>query len=161
MEHAEQARERDRLIVRTSMLGIGANLLLAALKAERIDDAQALAALAETFSKDIYFSELLYRASEQIKEKDRLSDILKETGLFPESFIDMLSLGEELGDSEGYLSAVASDYLLEAERIADKRIGVWEPMLLFILIALLLAIIVSLALPTTALYESIGQVILR
>ena len=33
MEHAEQARERDRLIVRTSMLGIGANLLLAALKA--------------------------------------------------------------------------------------------------------------------------------
>ena len=69
----------------------------------------------------------------------------------------MLSLGEELGDCEGCLLDTASDYLFEAERIANKRLGVWEPLILFILIALLLLIIISLALPTTALYESIGK----
>ena len=143
--------------VRRRLLFSGFARFLAALKAERISDAEALNALAETFDKDIYFSEQLFLAAERIGENGRLSDALKDSGLFPEGFIDMLSLGEELGDCEGCLLDTASDYLFEAERIANKRLGVWEPLILFILIALLLLIIISLALPTTALYESIGK----
>ncbi|MBR2275730.1 MAG: type II secretion system F family protein [Lachnospiraceae bacterium] len=128
---------------------------LAALKAEKISDEEALTALAETFDRDIYFSELLFRAAEQLKETNRLSAVLRDSGVFPESFIDMLSLGEELGDVEGYLLETAAEYLAEGERIAEKRIRTWEPLILLVMITILLALVISLALPTTALYESI------
>ena len=67
----------------------------------------------------------------------------------------MLSLGEELGDVEGYLLETAAEYLAEGERIAEKRIRTWEPLILLVMITILLALVISLALPTTALYESI------
>ena len=108
--------------VRRKLLYSQFERFLAALKAEKISDEEALTALAETFDRDIYFSELLFRAAEQLKETNRLSAVLRDSGVFPESFIDMLSLGEELGDVEGYLLETAAEYLAEGERIAEKRI---------------------------------------
>ena len=49
----------------------------------------------------------------------------------------------------------AAEYLAEGERIAEKRIRTWEPLILLVMITILLALVISLALPTTALYESI------
>ena len=132
--------------------------LFAMLKSQNIPDREALNTIADSFEGDIYFSENLYRAAENCREGKRISAVLSETGMFPRDFTEMMALGEELGDINGYLEDNAVIYLEEAERIAEKRLAVWEPLLILIVAAVLIVVTVSLTAPMITLFDEVSRI---
>ncbi len=132
--------------------------LLGMLRKENIPDRDALNILADSFQGDIYFSENLYRAAENCEEGKRISLVLKETDLFPQDFIEMLALGEELGDVNGYLEDNALVCLQEAERAAEKRLRIWEPLLVLIVAVVLMIVTLSLTAPMITLFDEVSRI---
>ncbi|MCR4654942.1 MAG: type II secretion system F family protein [Lachnospiraceae bacterium] len=131
--------------------------LLVLLKNENIPDAEALGILADSFEKDLFFSEILYKASETCTEGRRLSEVLRE-GAFPESFIELLALGEELGDVKGYLNDSAVFFMEEAERKAERRLGIWEPLIIIFTALILIIVIAALSSPIVSLFDSVSSI---
>ncbi|MCR5791516.1 MAG: type II secretion system F family protein [Lachnospiraceae bacterium] len=132
--------------------------LLWVMKKQEIADQEALNALAESFDRDIFFSGLLLQAAEQCNENVRLSRVLQESEAFPEAFTELLSLGEELGDVNGYLDDNALFYLEDAERIAQRRLSVWEPVLILLLAFVLILLMTALTTPMITLFDEVSHI---
>ncbi len=159
-------RRMSRLVMESGSFGNIKRLILFSrfarlfgmLRGENIPDREALNTLADSFEGDIYFSENLYKAAENFEEGARTSAVLRETGLFPADFIEMLALGEELGDINGFLEDNALICLEEAERAAEKRLGIWEPLLILLVSAVLIIITVSLTAPMITLFDEVSRI---
>ncbi|HAV00708.1 MAG TPA: hypothetical protein DCW47_05895 [Lachnospiraceae bacterium] len=159
-------RRMSRLVMESGSFGNIKRLILfsrfarlfAMLRRQNIPDREALNTLADSFEANIYFSENLYRAAENCAEGVRTSSVLRETGIFPADFIEMLALGEELGDINGYLEDNALICLEEAERAAEKRLGLWEPLLILTVAIVLIIITVSLTAPMTTLFDEVSRI---
>jgi type IV pilus assembly protein PilC len=72
---------------------------------------------------------------------------MKNTGLFPNMVIQMVSIGEEAGSLDYMLSKVADFYEAEVDNLVDNLTSLMEPMIMAVLGILVGGLIVAMYLP--------------
>ena len=90
----------------------------------------------------------LERVHERVKEGERLSRPLEETGMFPSLAIQMITVGEETGRMDEMLLRVAENYEKIVRNTVKRFISLLEPAMIlamgivvgFIVISMLMAI---------------------
>ena len=72
---------------------------------------------------------------------------MKETGLFPNMVVQMLSIGEETGSVDSMLSKVADFYEEEVDNMVDGLSSLMEPMIMAVLGVVIGGLVVAMYLP--------------
>jgi type II secretion system protein F len=102
--------------------------------------------------KDVMNNQVIARAMEsvynRVKEGDRLSKPLNDTGIFPSLAIQMITVGEETGRLDAMLLKVAENYDKAVKNTVKRLISFLEPAMIllmglvvgFIVISMLMAI---------------------
>ncbi len=86
---------------------------------------------------NIYFKEALLQAKEEIKKGGKFSEVLaRYSGLFSPTLIQMVTVGEETGETSQILSQLADFYEQEVALATKNAVALIEP-LLIVLIALM------------------------
>jgi type IV pilus assembly protein PilC len=99
-------------------------------------------------------------SKESIREGERISPPLEETGEFPPMVIDMIAVGEETGALDMMLEKISEFYDQEVDYTIDAFTTLIEPVLIMFLGTVIGFIVVALYMPlfsiVTQLSESIG-----
>jgi type IV pilus assembly protein PilC len=92
-----------------------------------------------------------YKASKKIKEEvsqgTQLQTSMRNTGLFPNMAIQMVSIGEESGALDAMLSKVADFYENEVDNAVDALTSLLEPIIMAVLGVLVGGLIIAMYLP--------------
>jgi general secretion pathway protein F/type IV pilus assembly protein PilC len=108
------------------------------LQALRISkDSAGSAMLAETIEK----------AAESVKKGAALSAPLGDSGLFPQTILDMIAVAEESNNLETVLVQIAETNEARTARSIDLAVRVLEPILLMFMAGIVFCIAVALLLP--------------
>lgn len=94
--------------------------------------------------------------SQNIREGERLSDRLGETGIFPPVAVNMVAVGEETGSLEETLLRVASTYEKETERTLKTLTTLIEPLMILVMGAVVGFIVMAMILPIFQLSAGMG-----
>ncbi len=79
--------------------------------------------------------------------------LLKKTGMFPELFLQMTSIGEETGKLADMLLSAADALEKDARDTLRRFLALLEPVLILVTALLVAFIVVSLLMPILNLYE--------
>lgn len=90
---------------------------------------------------------------DSIEQGRTLSDCLRSKKYFPQTMIDMCSVGEETGELEETLENVADYYTNEADYRVQRLLAMLEPTLLVLLSIFAGIIVVSIYLPIFTMYD--------
>jgi len=92
-----------------------------------------------------------YKASMKIKDEvsqgTQLQTSMRNTGLFPNMAIQMVSIGEESGSLDAMLSKVADFYETEVDNAVDALTSLLEPIIMAVLGVLVGGLIIAMYLP--------------
>ncbi|MCP4767009.1 MAG: type II secretion system F family protein [Gammaproteobacteria bacterium] len=92
-----------------------------------------------------------YKASKKIKDEvsqgTQLQTSMRNTGLFPNMAIQMVSIGEEAGSLDAMLSKVADFYETEVDNAVDALTSLLEPIIMAVLGVLVGGLIIAMYLP--------------
>ncbi|MCP4472941.1 MAG: type II secretion system F family protein [Gammaproteobacteria bacterium] len=92
-----------------------------------------------------------YKASMKIKDEvsqgTQLQTSMRNTGLFPNMAIQMVSIGEEAGSLDSMLSKVADFYETEVDNAVDALTSLLEPIIMAVLGVLVGGLIIAMYLP--------------
>ena len=92
-----------------------------------------------------------YKASKKIKDEvsqgTQLQTSMRNTGLFPNMAIQMVSIGEEAGSLDAMLSRVADFYETEVDNAVDALTSLLEPIIMAVLGVLVGGLIIAMYLP--------------
>jgi len=92
-----------------------------------------------------------YKASMRIKDEvsqgTQLQTSMRNTGLFPNMAIQMVSIGEESGSLDAMLSRVADFYETEVDNAVDALTSLLEPIIMAVLGVLVGGLIIAMYLP--------------
>jgi len=101
--------------------------------------------------RDVLDNELLAQATDRardgMREGERLSARLQQTGVFPPFITHMIGIGEETGDLKSMLGTVASTYDIEVDTTLKGLISVLEPVIIISVGGIMGFIILSMLLP--------------
>ncbi|MBU1122200.1 MAG: type II secretion system F family protein [Candidatus Omnitrophota bacterium] len=97
---------------------------------------------------NVFFQRQVERVEKQIKEGMSLNEALKSINVFPATFINVVTVGEESGSLDNVLENLSVDYNKEIHRKMKAVLGILEPMLIlgvgvivgFVVLAMLLPI---------------------
>lgn len=94
---------------------------------------------------------IYYKASLKIKDEvsqgTQLQTSMRNTGLFPNMAIQMVSIGEEAGSLDSMLAKVADFYETEVDNAVDALTSLLEPIIMAVLGVLVGGLIVAMYLP--------------
>ena len=94
---------------------------------------------------------IYYNASIKIKDEvsqgTQLQTSMRNTGLFPNMAIQMVSIGEEAGSLDAMLSKVADFYETEVDNAVDALTSLLEPIIMAVLGVLVGGLIIAMYLP--------------
>jgi type IV pilus assembly protein PilC len=94
---------------------------------------------------------IYYKASIKIRDEvsqgTQLQTAMRNTGLFPNMAIQMVSIGEEAGSLDGMLSKVADFYETEVDNAVDALTSLLEPLIMAVLGVLVGGLIIAMYLP--------------
>jgi type IV pilus assembly protein PilC len=96
---------------------------------------------------NIVFYEACYQIKDEISSGTQLQTSMKNTQLFPNMVIQMVSIGEEAGSLDYMLSKVADFYEAEVDNLVDNLTTLMEPMIMAVLGILVGGLIVAMYLP--------------
>ena len=82
--------------------------------------------------------------AERLTRGVKLSSSLQESQYLPKLFINMLKVGEEIGDIEGMMNRVADTYDAEVRQRVKQILALFEPLVMLILGAAVAFIVVSM-----------------
>jgi type II secretion system protein F len=85
--------------------------------------------------------------SDNIREGERLSERLEESGVFPPVAVNMVAVGEETGSLETTLLRVATTYEKETERALKTLTTLIEPLMILVMGAVVGFIVMAMILP--------------
>ncbi|MCR5734972.1 MAG: type II secretion system F family protein [Lachnospiraceae bacterium] len=121
--------------------------------------AEALRILADLYKRDYYFAAILESAADECEESNLLlSTALEESGFFSEMYLELVSLGEEMGNLIECLNNNHELNLEEAERLALKKMNTREPVVFFVTAFVLITVIISLVQPLLRLFEAVSRI---
>jgi len=107
---------------------------------------EALEILKETQRNDV-FKIALSRSIEKIARGESLSSGLDDPTIFPSTFRNMLSVGEESGRLEPILERMGRYYQTQIDYKLDNLSKLIEPILLFVIFGMVLTLALALLLP--------------
>lgn len=116
---------------------------------------EALEIVGKSMDKNIFFQRAIYKAREQVMTGSSLSKPLKNSGLFPDMVIQMLTIGEETGNILEMFDSIAEFYEEEVENATERFVTYLEPILILILAVLVGLIAMSIIQPMLILYSSV------
>ncbi len=93
------------------------------------------------------FSDAILKVREEVSAGQQLQIALKETNLFPNMVLQMVSIGEEAGSLEEMLSKVAGFYEEEVDNAVDNLSALMEPFILVFLGGMVGGLVVAMYLP--------------
>jgi type II secretory pathway component PulF len=100
-----------------------------------------------TSVNNIVFQETMERARQKIIEGSLFSDALRESRYVPRMTIRMIAVGEESGTLPEQMNLVAEYYSEDLERKIGTALAMLEPLLLFAMGGLALALVMGILLP--------------
>lgn len=103
-----------------------------------------------------YVTKKLNEASLRISEGESLSDVVRDTGIFPELFVKMLRTGERSGNLDSMIKKLSRVYGKEAELSLQRFSRTVEPALVAFLSVILAIVLLSVLLPLIGMMSSIG-----
>lgn len=103
-----------------------------------------------------YITAKLNEASLKISEGESLSDVVRDTGIFPELFVKMLKAGERSGNLDSMIKKLSRIYGKEAELSLQRFSRIIEPALVSFLSIILAIVLLSVLLPLIGMMSSIG-----
>ncbi len=103
---------------------------------------------------NLVFQETMERARSKIIEGSLFSDALRESNYVPRMTIRMIAVGEESGTLPEQMNLVAEYYSEDLERKIGTALAMLEPLLLFAMGGLALALVMGILLP---LYNLVSQ----
>lgn len=98
------------------------------------------------------------KAKISIKEGERISYPLEETGEFPPMVIDMIAVGEETGSLDDMLQKISDFYDREVDYTIDAFTTMIEPILITIMGVVIGFIVISLYLPLFSAIENMTDI---
>jgi type IV pilus assembly protein PilC len=115
---------------------------------------ESLSVTANSLGNDVYRKTLL-EARDKIKNGSQLSSILEDNPLFPPIVSQMLSVGEETGQTENVLVKVADFYEEEVDASINGLSSIIEPIMIVFLGTMVGLIAASVMLPIASMSQSI------
>jgi len=103
-------------------------------------------------------AETLQRAKENIIKQGKISQYLKETGLFPAVAIYLINTGEQSGQLGNMLLSVAQYYDAELSETAEGLTALLNPIMMIFMALIVGFIILSILLPIQNLTNSTGAI---
>jgi type II secretory pathway component PulF len=103
-------------------------------------------------------AETLQRAKENIIKQGKISQYLKETGLFPPVAIYLINTGEQSGQLGNMLLSVAQYYEDELSETADSLTALLNPMMMIIMALIVGFMIISILLPIQNITNASGEI---
>ena len=104
---------------------------------------------------NLFFRDALDNARSDVAMGTPLSETLRNSRVFPPMVYQMLSIGEESGNTEGMLERIADYYEEEAEAATQKMMAMLEPTIIVIMAVLVCIIIFSVMLPMVNMYSAL------
>lgn len=93
------------------------------------------------------FKHAILQARKQVREGSRLTDSLRESGVFSSLVMQMLFVGESAGILDKSLQYAADYYDQEVPRLLKKLFAVFEPLMILTLVAVVGCVALSIFLP--------------
>ena len=103
-------------------------------------------------------AEALRGAREQIIKQGRVTEYLRQTGLFPSMAIYLLDTGEQSGNLDEMLLQVASQYESELDRLTSSLLSIINPVFLILVAVLVGFSVFAIMSPILSLATSVGAV---
>lgn len=103
--------------------------------------------VASRVSGNSVFAAAVDRAREEVRQGRSLAATLKEQGIFPPMFLEMLSVGEQTGAVDTLLYKLADFYDRDVERLMERLVTLIEPVMVVLLGVMVGLIIISIVLP--------------
>lgn len=107
---------------------------------------QALSIVQSTLSNRL-LSDVVEEVQQNIKEGEKLSQKLGESGLFPPIAVNMIAVGEETGALESTLLRLADSYETGAERTIKTLTSMVEPAMILVMAVIVGCIVFAMLLP--------------
>jgi len=96
---------------------------------------------------NIIYEKASHKIKEEVSQGTQLQTSMRNTGLFPNMVIQMVSIGEEAGSLDGMLAKVADFYETEVDNAVDALTSLLEPLIMSVLGVLVGGLIVAMYLP--------------
>ncbi len=117
---------------------------------------QALETVAKTSGNRVIEKAVL-AAKEAIREGERISQPLRESGVFPPMVTQMISVGEETGNLDAMLSKIAEFYEQEVDAAVSALTSMIEPVVIVFMGIIVGAIAISMYMPMFQLGALVGR----
>lgn len=96
------------------------------------------------------------RAAAQVREGSTLGGSLERTGYFPPMLLHLISSGEASGQLDKMLDKAASNQERELDSILSVFLGLFEPVIILIMGAVVLTIVLAILLPIFEMNQLVG-----
>ena len=145
---------KDRMVLKIPVIGEIAEKsaiarfarTLETMSAAGVPLVEAMDSVAGATGNNVFY-EATMKIREEISSGTQLQSAMKNTGLFPNMVIQMVSIGEEAGSLDHMLSKVADFYEAEVDNLVDNLTSLMEPLIMSVLGILVGGLIVAMYLP--------------
>jgi type IV pilus assembly protein PilC len=96
---------------------------------------------------NIIYEQASHKIKDEVSQGTQLQTSMRNTGLFPNMAIQMVSIGEEAGSLDAMLAKVADFYETEVDNAVDALTSLLEPIIMAVLGVLVGGLIVAMYLP--------------
>ena len=96
---------------------------------------------------NIIYEQASHKIKDEVSQGTQLQTSMRNTGLFPNMAIQMVSIGEEAGSLDAMLAKVADFYEAEVDNAVDALTSLLEPIIMAVLGVLVGGLIVAMYLP--------------
>ncbi len=151
---AKFRNRKDRLVLKVPVVGEIAEKsaiarfarTLETMSAAGVPLVEAMDSVAGATGNNVFYEATL-KIRDEIASGTQLQTAMKNTGLFPNMVIQMVSIGEEAGSLDHMLSKVADFYEAEVDNLVDNLTSLMEPLIMSVLGILVGGLIVAMYLP--------------
>jgi type II secretory pathway component PulF len=98
----------------------------------------------------------LSKARDNIVKEGKIAEYLKQTNIFPPMAIYLIRTGEQSGELDTMLLAVAENYEKDYVELIDKVTGLISPLMLMVMAVVVGFIVLAIAMPMMQQMENIG-----
>ena len=119
---------------------------LGMLHGSGVSGLQSLRIASEGVSND-YLRSVLLRVTNRVREGSSINKALRESGHFPGFLVHMVASGESSGDLGGMLIKCSEYYDQLLKTTIDATLRVFEPLLILVMGAMVLAIVLAILMP--------------
>ena len=96
---------------------------------------------------NIIYERACHKIRDEVSQGTQLQTAMRNTGLFPNMVIQMVSIGEEAGSLDDMLAKVADFYETEVDNAVDALTSLLEPLIMAVLGVLVGGLIIAMYLP--------------